>query len=217
MRRLMGRFAKAKAIEPWDEATLLQYLEQEQQAKLAATAEIERKPRALDLALFDFTLIDTFRGFYEFGFRDIEVESAHQVRVNAKWRHVARSEKIFLAGDEIDPENTPLQICAASSKDATERSRANHDGLVVYLIEDVFSALVGTVARGDIKGARMQLQTEPRDGTSPRLVFGSLAITSYHRESPGDPVQVPLPRELKRLLYVIIGLLVAILVQLWHR
>jgi hypothetical protein len=182
-----------------------------QQAKLAATAEIERKPRTLDLALCDFTLIETFRGFYEFGWRDHEVESRHQVNINAKWRHVARSEKIYLAGDAIDPETTLFWISAASRKDATDKSHASHYGLTVYLIEDVFSALVDTVARGDIKGAEMQLQTEPWDGTRHRLVFGSLRITSHRRESLADPVHVPLPRELKRLLYVIIWLLGGIL------
>jgi hypothetical protein len=50
-----------------------------QQAKNAATAEIESKPRALDLALFDFTLIDKFRGFYDRGGGDYEVEPRHQV------------------------------------------------------------------------------------------------------------------------------------------
>jgi hypothetical protein len=187
-----------------------------QQAKLAATVEIESKSRDLDLALFDFTLIDTFRGFYERGGSDYEVEPRHRVAISAKWRHLAFSEKIFLAGDEIDPETTLFWISAASGKDSTDKSHASHYGLQVYLIEDVFSALVDTVARGDIKEARTWLRTEPRSGSSPCLVFGELQITSHRRETPGDPIQVPLPRELKRLLYVIIALLAAILLSLFR-
>jgi len=181
---------------------------------MAATAEIERKPRDLNLALFDFTLIDTFRGFYDHGGGDYEVESHHQVVISAKWRHLAFSEKVFLAGDEIDPKTILFWISVASSKDATDKSRVSHHGLQVYLIEDVFSALIDTVARGEIREARTWLRTEPRDGSSPRLVFGELQITSHPRESPGDPVHVPLPRELNRLLYVIIALLAAILLLL---
>jgi hypothetical protein len=63
------------------------------------------------------------------------------------------------------------------------------------------------------------VRTEPRDSVwGPRLLFGELETISHRRESPADPVHVPIPKELKRLLYLIIGLLGAILlVQLWQR
>jgi hypothetical protein len=191
----------------------------EHQAKIAATAEVESKPRHLTLALSDFSLIEGFRGFYEGGGGDYEVEPRHSVAIRAKWRHVASSEKIFLAGDEIDPETTFVFFSAASSKDSADKSHASHHGLSVYLIEDVFSALIDTVVRGDIKEAMAWVRTEPRDSVwGPRLLFGELETISHRRESPADPVHVPIPKELKRLLYLIIGLLGAILlVQLWQR
>jgi hypothetical protein len=157
----------------------------------------------LELALSDFSLIEGFGGFYSRG-GSYEAEPFHRVTILAKWRHLARSEKIYHSGYEIDLEETHFFISAASNKDATDASCAYHNGLQVYLIEDVFSALVDAVARGDVKEARTWLRTE-------------LEITSHRRESPADPVHVPIPKELKRLLYVIIGLLVAVLVQLWLR
>jgi hypothetical protein len=112
VKRILGMFPKRQAIElveNEDAAKEAAQLRDEQwskkadaalkehQAKIAATAEVESKPRHLTLALSDFSLIEGFRGFYERGGGDYEVEPRHSVAIRAKWRHVASSEKIFLA------------------------------------------------------------------------------------------------------------------------
>jgi hypothetical protein len=185
----------------------------------ASAVDVECEPMTLRLVLSDLTVVETFRGFYEYGDRDMEVEPAHRVMIKAKWKNVwyeyGRSDQRFLlGGKEIDPEMTPLLLGAASSKDDAERSQASHSGLYVNIIEGVFSAFVDTVRRGEVEGATMDLRTEPWENASGkrhRLVFGNLEVTNRRRV---DRQQVAgLLRQQVWLLYVIIGLLIAILLR----
>jgi hypothetical protein len=81
----------------------------------ASAVDVECEPMTLRLVLSDLTVVETFRGFYEYGDRDMEVEPAHRVMIKAKWKNVwyeyGRSDQRFLlGGKEIDPEMTPLLL-----------------------------------------------------------------------------------------------------------
>jgi hypothetical protein len=81
----------------------------------ASAVDVECEPMTLRLVLSDLTMVETFRGFYEYGDRDMEVEPAHRVMIKAKWKNVwyeyGRSDQRFLlGGKEIDPEMTPLLL-----------------------------------------------------------------------------------------------------------
>jgi hypothetical protein len=189
----------------------------------AETADLEREPMTLHLVLSDFTLIETFQGFYDYGERDMEIEPAHRITIKAKWKNVShqsgRPDRWLLLGErEINPEIAPLLMRAAVSKDEAEKSHASHHGLFVNIAEDVFSALVATVRRGEIEEAMMLLQAEPpwegALGIRHRLVFGNLEVTSRVRVDRWRQTVVGLLKQSAWPLYVIIGLLVAILLRL---
>jgi hypothetical protein len=175
----------------------------------------ESKPAYLRLALSDFTVIDLFRGFYEHGERYLEFEPEHRAIINAKWKHDWHSEKLFLDGHEIEPHI--VQFALTANREDTEKSRADHEFLVVYMMKDVFWPLVKVIQRGDIERATLILRAEPHDKLDDRLrlVFGNLEIT--HKELAEKKGLSDVEKRFEYILYGIGMLLILILLELWRK
>jgi hypothetical protein len=56
-----------------------------------------------NLALSEFTVIDTIRGFYDHGDRFREVEPQASAFIRAKWKPIVGSDMLLLNGQEIEP------------------------------------------------------------------------------------------------------------------
>jgi hypothetical protein len=184
-----------------------------------STNEIEVRPASLRLMLSDFVLIDTFRGFYDFGHRDMGEEPAHKPLINAKWQYDWQSDKLTLHGQEIDPGT--LQIAPTSNRDDTERSHVDHEYFIIYMMQEIFEPLFAAIQRDDIEKAVLVLSAEPHDKVDDRfrLVFGNIELThrqAIQSETPKESIS-DVTKRLERVLYLIVGLLILIAIELWRR
>jgi hypothetical protein len=180
----------------------------------------DSKPANLRLALSDFEVIDIFQGFYEYGLHHHETKAGHKAIINAKWKHGLQSDNILLNGKEITPEAV-VQFLLTRDCEDTKRSWADHEFLVIYLIEDVFWPLVKAVQRDDIELARLILRAEPYDQLADRLrlVFGNLEIThkEIHKEFTEKRGLSEVEKRFEYILYGIGAVLIMILLELYRR
>jgi hypothetical protein len=173
------------------------------------------KPTYLRLTLSDFTIMDRFRGFYEYGERYLESKPEYRAIINAKWKYDSGSEKLLLHGNEIKPQI--VQFLPTTNRIDTERSCADDQFLVIYMMEDVFWQLVNVIRRGDIERAILILRAEPHRKLADRLslIFGNIDIT--HKELAEKNTLSKVGKRFEHILYGIGCLLLLILLALWHK
>jgi hypothetical protein len=178
------------------------------------TASETTKPIHLDLALSDFTVFDTISGAFHRGIRHIPDEFRATAFITAKWKQKGR-DKLLLNGHEIEPDFVPIQFSPVKDREGTENSRADHNALVVNLLEDSFAALRRAVEREDIARATFFATAEPHPLSDDmlRLNFGNLSIEHRRKVEPG-PV-IPWLRDWRTEHYLIAILIVLSLI-LFH-
>jgi len=176
----------------------------------------DSKAASLRLALSDFVVIDRFQGFYEYGRRDRENKQGHTAIINAKWKHGLQSDKIFLSGMEITTEAI-VQFIPTTDRADTERSWADQEALVVFMMEDVFWPLVKAVQRSDVQQVILTLRAEPHEQLDDRLhlVFGNIEISHKNITEQGGLSEMV--RRFEYILYAIGVMLIMILFELYRR
>jgi hypothetical protein len=88
-------------------------------------------------------------------------------------------------------------------------------------MENLFFPLFAAIQRDDIEKGRLVLNAEPHDRLDDRfrLVFGEIDITHWQAlqtEAPKETLS-DLAKRLDRLLYIVIGSLVLIALELWRK
>jgi hypothetical protein len=169
------------------------------------------QPAYLRLALSEFRIIDRFQGFHDHGDRSNETKPGHKPFIEANWRYDRVSDKLILNGDEIEPGT--IEISLASHREDTELSRADHNGLVLYMIQSAFLPLVQRIRQADVEQATLILRAEPHEKTTEilRLVFGNVSIETYQKSLPGRSVSkediAGITRRLEIILYWVVFVL----------
>jgi hypothetical protein len=136
---------------------------------------LETSPLRLRLTLTDFTVIESFRGLYEFGSRLIEGEPGHGAFIRAQSRYARDSDKIP-GQEEFGPNIVELLL----AKDGTysKYDRVLDQSFVIYLVTEIFLPLLEAVRRNDIEDADVMLEAEPHEEHENvlRLIFGTIRI-----------------------------------------